>query len=290
LISPNPPNTLQIRSTENQTILKAAEDNNTSIHNLRPRNYTMEDQISTLHSIELGDYSNEEGIQALPRRRPKSQRPLAMQLANTMYPEDTDIAAIIKYERLISLAKSIVRNKQKTRLASKSQARMLQIQGPWAGQVFDPVDLKGPEAIPMPVKIGKADDFAPIFQFLAHESFEDANRDGFRPNLEFLKRNEEFTGNVWNPTYTSATSFWEIMRSPPLVPRKSRNSFENILTVWRLGILQVATSPGMASPFSFLELSPLPLSPTSGSNVTHLDPILHLYLQMLSFSRAIFGL
>jgi NLR family CARD domain-containing protein 3 len=196
LISLNPLNTLQIHSTENQTILKAAEDNNTSIDNLRPRNYTMEDQISTLHSIELGDYSNEEGIQALPRRRPKSQRPLAMQLANTMYPEDTDIAAIIKYERLISLAKSIVRNKQKTRLASKSQARMLQIQGPWAGQVFDPVDLKGPEAIPMPVEIGKADDFAPIFQFLAHESFEDANRDGFRPNLEFLKRNEEFTGNV----------------------------------------------------------------------------------------------
>lgn len=172
------------------------EDASTSIDHLLTTDYTMEDQISTLHSIEHGDFSNEEGIQALPRRRPKPQRPLAMQLASIMYPEDTDIAAIIKYERLISLAKSIVRNKQKTRLAPKSQARMLHIQGPWAGQVFDPVDLKGPDAIPMPVEIGKTEDFAPIFEFLAHESFEDASRNGFRPNLDFLRKNEEFTGNV----------------------------------------------------------------------------------------------
>ncbi|PMD12794.1 RNI-like protein [Hyaloscypha hepaticicola] len=196
LISPNPPNTSQIRSTGSQTILKMTEDASTSIDHLLTTDYTMEDQISTLHSIEHGDFSNEEGIQALPRRRPKSQRPLAMQLASIMYPEDTDIAAIIKYERLISLAKSIVRNKQKTRLAPKSQARMLHIQGPWAGQVFDPVDLKGPDAIPMPVEIGKTEDFAPIFEFLAHESFEDASRNGFRPNLDFLRKNEEFTGNV----------------------------------------------------------------------------------------------
>jgi hypothetical protein len=86
LTSPDPPNTSEIRSTQNQTILKMAEDTSTSIHHLRPTNLTMEDQISTLQSIEHGDFSNEEGIQALPRRRPKSQRPLAMQLASIMYP------------------------------------------------------------------------------------------------------------------------------------------------------------------------------------------------------------
>lgn len=31
---------------------------------------------------------------------------------------------------------------------------------------LDPVDLKGPSAIPMPVKIGSADDFKPVFTFL----------------------------------------------------------------------------------------------------------------------------
>lgn len=43
---------------------------------------------------------------------------------------------------------------------------MLHIQRPWAGQEVDPVDLKGPVAIPMPVKIGTTEEFAPIFSFL----------------------------------------------------------------------------------------------------------------------------
>jgi hypothetical protein len=156
----------------------------------------MDEYIATLQSLEQGDFSNEEGIQVLPRRRNKSQRPLAIQLAKIIYPEITEIAAIIKYDSLTSLAKSIVRDKQKARAAPKNHARLLKIQGPWAGQALDPVDLKGPDAIPMPVEIGKAEDFGPIFGFLVHESSEDASRNEFKPNFEFLKKNEQFTGNV----------------------------------------------------------------------------------------------
>lgn len=157
---------------------------------------TMDEHISTLQSLEQGDLSNEEGIQALPRRRTKSQRPLAIQLAKIIYPEVTEIAAIIKYESLRSLANSTVRDKQKARIAPKNHALILKAQGPLAGQALEPVDLRGPSAIPMPVEIGDAEDFAPIFGFLAHESFEDASRDGFKPNFEFRKRNEQFTGST----------------------------------------------------------------------------------------------
>jgi hypothetical protein len=166
------------------------------LDDLQPTTRTMDEHISTLHSLEQGDFSNEEGIQALPRRRNKSQRPLTIQLAKILYPENTEIAAIIKYDSLTSLAKSVVRDKQQARLASKNQVRTLKVQGPWAGQVIDPVDLKGPDAIPMPVEIGKAEDFAPIFGFLAHGSFEDASRNGSKPNFQFKKKNEQFTGNV----------------------------------------------------------------------------------------------
>ena len=43
--------------------------------------YTIEDHLLTLQSLKNYDLSNEAGIIALPRRRNKSQRPLAMQLA-----------------------------------------------------------------------------------------------------------------------------------------------------------------------------------------------------------------
>jgi len=39
----------------------------------------------------------------------------------------------------------------------------------------------------MPVEVGKAEDFAPIFGFLYHESYEDTNHKGYKPNFEFLK-------------------------------------------------------------------------------------------------------
>lgn len=175
-------------------------DSVSSLDDFRRTTRTTDEHISTLQSLVQGDFSDEEAIRALPRRRRKSQRPLAIQLAKVLYPEMTEIAAIIQYEHLTTLAKSMVRDKQKARIASemqpKNQAGMLRIQGPWAGQELDPVDLKGPAAIPMPVAIGKAEDFAPIFRFLAQDESFEASRDGLRPNFEYLKRNEQFTGNV----------------------------------------------------------------------------------------------
>ncbi|KAE9373130.1 RNI-like protein [Stipitochalara longipes BDJ] len=175
------------------------DDSNSSFSfsdNFQLTTRTIDEHIFTLKSIEQGDFSNEAGIQALPRRRNKSQRPLANQLAKILYPGLTDIPAIIKYESLISVGKSIVHNEQKARSAPKSQGLLLNIQGPWAGQALDPVDLKGPTAIPMPVEIGKTEDFAPIFGFLAHESFEDGSHSGFKPNFDILRKNEQYTGDV----------------------------------------------------------------------------------------------
>lgn len=159
---------------------------------------TMEEYAAIVRSLEHGDFSNEDGVHALPRRRTKSQRPQAIQLSKIVYPELTDIAANIKYENLRRKATSTVRQIQEARVAAsiKNHARILQIQGLWAGQELDPVDLNGPTAIPMPVEIGKSEDFATIFGFLAHESFDAATRDGLKPKVDFVKRNEEYTGDV----------------------------------------------------------------------------------------------
>jgi hypothetical protein len=71
--------------------------------------------------------------------------------------------------------------------------RLTKIQGPWVGQELDPLDLKGPRAIPTPVKIGSTDDFAPIFDHLAKNVIFAEAKDGKRgfelmwmePSLEF---------------------------------------------------------------------------------------------------------
>jgi Ran GTPase-activating protein (RanGAP) involved in mRNA processing and transport len=140
-----------------------------------PRPYTsisVDEHLSTLQAISKDDFSNEEGILALPRRQNKSQRPLAVQLSTTLWPELTEIAALIRYERLSIYSKQVVRQKQADKLrAAQFQdnkgGRLLKIQGPWAGQELDPVDLTGPAAIPMPVSIGSFESFEPIFSFLA---------------------------------------------------------------------------------------------------------------------------
>jgi hypothetical protein len=187
----------QLLSPGSDSGLEDYNSTSTSYDDLQTPARTIDEHISTLKSTEQGDFSNEEGIKALPRRRrPKSQRPLAIQLAQSLYPEMTEIAAIIKYDSLISLAKSVVRDKETDRLAPKRQLELLKIQGPWACQALDPVDLKGPAAIPMPVEVGKAEDFAPVFGFLAHESFKETYRSGYKPNFDFIKKNEEFTGNT----------------------------------------------------------------------------------------------
>jgi hypothetical protein len=113
----------------------------------------------------------------------------------------TEIAAIIQYQRLTTLAKAIVRDRRRARMAAqtlvKNQAGLLKIQGPWLGQELDPIDLKGPAAIPMPLDIGKTEDFAPIFDFLARdESFAEVSSQDSNPNLGFLKKSEQFNGNV----------------------------------------------------------------------------------------------
>ena len=60
----------------------------------------------------------------------------------------TEIAAIIQYECLTLLARSIVCDRQMARefaqCQPKTNAGLLKVQGPWIGQGADPVDLKGP--------------------------------------------------------------------------------------------------------------------------------------------------
>ncbi|KAL3419513.1 leucine rich repeat protein [Phlyctema vagabunda] len=135
--------------------------------------YSIEDHLSTLRNLSANDLSNEEAILALPRRRNKSQRPLATQLAQALYPDLPGISALTNYDRLTTASKALVRERKRARLAvqlqpkNNSGGKLLRVQGPWAGQQLDPVDLKGPAAIPMPVKIGSAEDFEPIFRFLS---------------------------------------------------------------------------------------------------------------------------
>jgi len=136
--------------------------------------YTLAQHLSTLRRLQDGDCTNnDKAILALPRRRNKSQRPLAIRLATAIYPELSEVAAIIQYERLITPAKAVVRQLQKDRIHAQLQpannvgGKILRVQGPWLGQEIDPVDLKGPAAAPMPVTIGETKDFAPIFSFMA---------------------------------------------------------------------------------------------------------------------------
>ena len=147
--------------------------------------FTFAQHLSTLQRIQVGDYTNDEkAILALPRRGNKSQRSLAYRLASAIYPELSEIAAVIKYERLITPAKVIVRQIQKDRTTAQLQAtnkaggEILRLQGPWLGQDIDPVDLKGPIAAPMPVKIGETRNFAPIFSFMAQgKGFQDGSKE-----------------------------------------------------------------------------------------------------------------
>lgn len=137
--------------------------------------HSTDDHILTLKRLSHSDFDNEKEILALPRRRNRSQRPLAIQLAKSLYPELSDVAATIKYERLTRHAKALVRQKQKDRTWAQlhpeknDEGKLLKIQGPWAGQEIDPLDLKGPTARPMPVTIGEDLDFDPIFRFLAQD-------------------------------------------------------------------------------------------------------------------------
>lgn len=177
-------------SLENLPLETDADKTTLSIHS--STGYSLEDHLSTLQSIQRDDFSNEKAIEALPRRRNRSQRPMAIQLAKALFPEMIDIAAVIRYESLTLPAKAIVRQRHKERVVSQLQpssnagGKSMKIQGPWAGQEIDPLDLKGPAAFPMPVEIGKMEDFQPIFQFLSQNKTITENNDvGGTPGLEW---------------------------------------------------------------------------------------------------------
>jgi len=161
-------------SLESLTLGDIETDSTSSSHGYDV--YSTDDYLSTLQSPKHGDFSNEKGIKALPRRRTKSQRSLVVQLAKALYPELSEIAAIINYERLIVPEKGFVSQKEKERKAvemspkNNSGGKLLKIQGPWAGQDIDPVDLNEPAAIPMPVTIGKSSDFDLVFELLAQNT------------------------------------------------------------------------------------------------------------------------
>lgn len=186
-------------SFENITI-EPDESTISSIQTHSP--YANDVYLDVLHSIQNGEFSNEAVIKALPRRRNKSQRPFALQLAKLLFPDTTDLVALIQYERLALPAQKFVRQKQRDRLALELQpknnagGKLIRIQGPWAGQDVDPVDLKGPTAIPMPVEIGKTKDFEPIFTFLEQDiAFDQISGPGsLESEFKYESENKNFTG------------------------------------------------------------------------------------------------
>lgn len=173
--------------------------------------YSIEEHVATLRSIQNDDTSNTIGIKALPRRANKSQRPFAIQISKALFPQSTEISAIIEYERLVIPAKAAVRQRERDLLAldllpkDNRGGKLIRIQGPWAGQEADPVDLRGPTAIPMPVEIGTTRDFEPIFAFLAQDTPFDVvgTLDDFKPTFNFTVPDGAHNGTrghelLWN--------------------------------------------------------------------------------------------
>lgn len=102
--------------------------------------YTMEEHLTTLQDIASDYFRNEEAILALPRRKPKTQRPFATTLAQRRYPDKTEVAAIIEYDRQVQHGRTNVRRTQRKRMEESLKprdnagGRLLKLQGPWAGQ------------------------------------------------------------------------------------------------------------------------------------------------------------
>ncbi|KAH7384985.1 leucine rich repeat protein [Cadophora sp. MPI-SDFR-AT-0126] len=200
-----PPSSLTYESDTStssfEDITIETEEPHSSSNRIYP-SYSIDECLDALRAIQCGDFSNEQVIKALPRRRNKSQRPFALQLAKLLFPETTDLVSLIQYERLTLPAQQAVRQKQRDRLAlelqpkNNSGGKLIRVQGPWAGQDVDPVDLKGPTAIPMPVEIGKAVDFEPIFAFLEKDIAFDqiSGLESSKSKYEFASKDKEFIG------------------------------------------------------------------------------------------------
>lgn len=108
----------------------------------------------------------------LPRRRPHTQREHAQSIANIMFPEYSSEKALIQYE---AQRKQAVAGYRDVAAAKRAEEQLRQMQvnrpermnQPW-DPAQDPIEL--PKATPMPVKIGKKDDFKDCFAFLRSDS------------------------------------------------------------------------------------------------------------------------
>ena len=128
--------------------------------------------LDTFTRFLAGQDVDEDAILALPRRRPHAQRPAAQDLACAAFPEETLIKALIKYEEFRVKAAASVRAAREARLeaarlSNNAGGKLIMLQGPWKGQELDPLDLNGPKATPMPVKIPGEDAFSGVFKFLS---------------------------------------------------------------------------------------------------------------------------
>ncbi|RFU33898.1 hypothetical protein B7463_g2406, partial [Scytalidium lignicola] len=163
--------------------------------------YSFADHLRTLGALKEGNLKDEDAILALPRRRNKSQRPLATHLAKELHPALSEIAALIQYDYIVIPAKATIRQMRKDRrlsqLLPKNNGRLLKIQGPWAGQEIDPVDItRGPRAVAMPVTIGDTEDFEPIFAFLALDEPFPSEDQTKETSFSFATQNKTFNGKL----------------------------------------------------------------------------------------------
>ncbi|KAJ7778361.1 hypothetical protein B0H16DRAFT_1711869 [Mycena metata] len=113
-----------------------------------------------------------DSITELPRRRHTTPT-AATALAALVFPEFTQLKADVHYEIALSHARRVVRQRkeleiirQQRRHGADGNTLASETQEEWLGQEADPVSLDGPVALPMPVQIGRDEDFKDVFQFL----------------------------------------------------------------------------------------------------------------------------
>ncbi|KAL2075225.1 hypothetical protein VTL71DRAFT_168 [Oculimacula yallundae] len=155
-VSPPPLNTSDFDSNTSTSLYADIAIEAEDFPILTYSSFTGPESLAVLQAIRNGDLTNEKIIKALPRRRNKSQRPFAQQLVKSLFPDVSELTAIIKYERLALPAQQYARQRERDRMALELQPKnntggqLIRIQGPWAGQEADP-------------------DFEPIFAFLEQD-------------------------------------------------------------------------------------------------------------------------
>ncbi|KAI1878396.1 uncharacterized protein JN550_000578 [Neoarthrinium moseri] len=135
-----------------------------------------------------------------PRRRSHLRRDEAQQIACALFPEFTEEKAIIRYEEWLKLARSAYISRQaaeQLRKAKEMESRRPdRLHEPW-DPINDPLDLGGPKALPMPVRIGKQEDFEDCFAFLKSNAddqvgglFDMPDTSSAHPDLGFIRGEE----------------------------------------------------------------------------------------------------